>query len=104
MGVEIIDSGSTKPVETPLLNAYRTTDTEMAAALMSIGHKFVRLEEKRDKWGKKWCYVFAHNDVRDDLTKWLNGELRVDPRLLLNNYADLKNLINNKDFNPKDPK
>lgn len=98
MGVEIQDNSIAKAPELPIPDAYRTTDAEMAAALMSIGHKFVRIEEKKDRNGRKTVFVFEHKKVRTDLTKWLNGELQVDPRLLLNNLSDLKNLVHNKDF------
>ena len=98
MGVEVTDGNAAKPPEPTIPDAYRTTDAEMAAALMSIGHKFVRIEEKKDRFGRKAVFVFEHKKVRDDLTKWLNGDLRVDPRALLNNLSDLKNLVHNKDF------
>lgn len=101
MGVEIEDSGGSdeKAVAVPAGNSqYRTTDIEMAATLMTIGHKFVELAEKREKRAKRVLFVFAEKMVKEDLTKWLNNELLVEPRALLNNLSDLKNLVHNKGF------
>lgn len=100
MGVEIIDSlGQAVPKpELTKDGSYRTSDIEMATVLITLGHRCVDLVEKRDKKAKRVVFMFEHNKVRADLNKWLNGDLRVDPRLLLNNLSDLKNLVHNKGF------
>jgi hypothetical protein len=99
-GVEILDSGGAKIVPpVPVKDcSYRTSDIEMATVLITLGHKCLDLGEKRDKKAKRVVFVFEHNRVREDLKKWLNGGLAVDPRLLLNNLSDLKNLVHNKGF------
>lgn len=100
MGVEILDSqGQAVPKLEPAKEAgYRTSDIEMATVLITLGHECVDLVEKRDKKAKRVVFVFEHNKVREDLKKWINGGLSVDPRLLLNNLSDLKNLVHNKGF------
>ena len=101
MGVEIAGDnvGAKKDVKVPEADEkYRTTDIEMAAALMTLGHKFLDVEEKKERRGRRILFVFEHNVVKDDLVKWLNNELSCEPRLLLNNLRDLKNLVHNKGF------
>lgn len=98
MGVQINESGGPKPEEAPPVERYRTTDMEMATVLITLGHKCIDLGQKKENRAKRVLFVFEHNRVKDDLQKWLNGELRVDPRNLLNNLADLKNLVHNKNF------
>lgn len=100
MTVQISESGPDKKKEKPAggNNRYRTTDIEMATVLISLGHKCVELGEKKENRTRRILFVFEHNRVKEDLRKWINGELSVEPRSLLNNYADLKNLVHNKNF------
>jgi hypothetical protein len=100
MSIQILESGvgqkkEVKPIED---GRYRTTDIEMATVLISIGHKCIELGEKKENRARRVLFVFEHDKVKDDLQKWINGELSVDPRKLLNNLADLKNLVHNKNF------
>ena len=98
MSVEINDQNPKRDGSDTSNSQYVTTDIEMAATLLSIGHKFVEIGERREKRTRRATFVFSHNMVRADLTKWFNGELSVDPRVLLNNLSDLKNLVHNKGF------
>ena len=103
MSIEVVESGDKKEALAKAGSGengrYQTTDIEMASTLITIGHKFVSLSERKEKkQPKRIVFVFQHNAVREDLTRWLNGELSVDPRLLLNNLSDLKNLVHNKGF------
>jgi hypothetical protein len=101
MTVQISESdgvGKKKQGRPPENNRYRTTDIEMATVLISLGHKCVDLGEKKENRTRRILFIFEHNKVKDDLRKWINGELSVEPRSLLNNYADLKNLVHNKNF------
>jgi hypothetical protein len=106
MSVEITEGGeevrkarATQKAAPQENGRYQTTDIEMAATLITIGHKFLHINERKEKkQPKRIVFVFEHNAVKDDLTRWLNGDLSVDPRLLLNNLSDLKNLVHNKGF------
>jgi hypothetical protein len=99
MTVQISESGpDKKKKQSEPNNRYRTTDIEMATVLISLGHKCVELSEKKENRTRRILFIFEHNRVKDDLRRWINGELSVEPRSLLNNYADLKNLVHNKNF------
>jgi hypothetical protein len=115
MSVEIQDSrgkneaspeelSSGKPSKEPQVKKSKkakpwpTCDIEMAATLRTLGHKVIELGEKRDGKLRRVKFIFEHDKVKEDLRKWLNGELMVDPRELLNNFNDLKGLVNNKGF------
>jgi hypothetical protein len=97
MAVDIAEGGPDN--RTSEVGEYKTTDIEQAATLMTIGHKFVRLDVKKEPRNpKRMWFVFDTKKVKDDLTKYLNSDLSVCPRVLLNNLSDLKNLVHNKDF------
>lgn len=100
MSVQINEGGvgKKKEIKEPTNNQYRTTDIEMATVLITLGHKCVELKEKKENRTRRILFIFEHNLVKSDLQKWINGELSVEPRGLLNNYADLKNLVHNKNF------
>ena len=102
MTVQISEStspGQKKPVASEVANnKYRTTDIEMAAVLISLGHKCVELGEKKENRTRRILFIFEHNILKEDLRKWINGELLMEPRALLNNMANLKSMIHNKNF------
>jgi len=99
MTLEIQDSrGAGERVEEDPNEPYRTTDLETAAILRTIGHKFIGLEQKRSRRSKKLQFVFERNNIKEDMMKMVNDEMAVNPRLLLNNFNDLKNMIHNKEF------
>lgn len=100
MTVQISDSAGVGKKKAPKLpdNRYKTTDIEMATVLITLGHKCIELGEKKENRTRRILFIFEHNVVKEDLQKWINGELRVEPRSLLNNMADLKNLVHNKNF------
>jgi hypothetical protein len=98
MTLEVIDSGGARDRSEELDDHYKTTDLETAAILRTIGHKFIGLEKKRSRRSKKLQFVFATKSIKSDMMKMVNDELAVNPRLLLNNFNDLKNMIHNKEF------
>jgi hypothetical protein len=87
---------------------YPTSDIEMACTLLTLGHKLVTYIEKERPdghhkgnragrpRGSHTEFVFEHDKVKDDLIKWFNGTLSVNPRDLLNNFSDMKNSVHNK--------
>jgi hypothetical protein len=74
---------------------YPTSNLQLAAALRAAGHKFIDIRKKMEdgKETERIEFVFATNDVKETLRRWMNNELRVCPRTLLNDAADLKNLV-----------
>jgi hypothetical protein len=104
MSVEITESGAKKPHdpegEANGSKPYITSNIDVAATLIALGHKFTGLKvTKPDGGGKpRVRFTFEHNLISEDLKKWFNGELLVDPRQLLNNLNNLRNLTFNKGF------
>lgn len=103
MAVEIDESAKGDPnqaMATPGVKAYVTSNIDMAATLIALGHKFIGLRVTKPAEGGKarLRFAFEHNVIAEDLKKWFNSELRVDPRALLNNLANLRNLTFNKGF------
>lgn len=75
---------------------YPTTNLQTAAVLKTVGHKFKDIRRQESSGGApRTEFIFAHNDVKETLIQWLNDELRVCPRTLLQNESDLKNLVHN---------
>lgn len=77
---------------------YPTTNLHIAAVLKTVGHKFIEIRRQTDNGEEtgRVEFVFDHNDVKTDLTKWMNNDLRVCPRTLLQNEEDLKNMVHSK--------
>lgn len=98
MSVEICESG--KPITEP----YPTTSIEIAATLMAVGHKCVDLRLKIEKNNEARVeLVFDRNDVKATLKDWVNGDVKVNARQLLNNLADLKDMVHNKAWHEPNP-
>lgn len=83
-------------IEEPIKSPFPTTDTELAAVLMASGYKCREMRTKKDNSTKRIVFVFDHDLVKEDIRKWLNGDLRIEPRNLLNILAKIKFIIHSK--------
>ena len=79
---------------------YPTSNLQLAAALRAAGHKFLDIRKKVEggKETSRIEFVFEGNDVKETLRCWLNNELRVCPRTLLNDAADLKTIVHSSNW------
>lgn len=79
---------------------YPTSNLQLAAALRAAGHKFLDIRKKMEggKETSRVEFVFESNDVKETLRRWLNNDLRVCPRTLLNDAADLKTLVHSNNW------
>jgi len=73
-----------------------TSDIDMAAMLMSCGHKLLDTTERREKGRtNKMVFYFKNEDIKEDILSYTNHTLMIYPRKLFDAYRHLKNLCHN---------
>ena len=70
-----------------------TDNMALAAYLMARGVKFVRIQKSDVKKGIKIFVLEKTDKARVEKAKFLNGIAKVEPRLFLERYRDLRSLI-----------
>lgn len=75
---------------------FKTTDINTAAALVTTGHTLLdhsRISKKvNNRTQYQTEFVFLSEGTKEALTRFTNGDLRVDARTLLDNLKHLKSL------------
>lgn len=75
---------------------FKTTDINAAAALMAVGHTLLDhsriIKRVNNKTQQQTEFVFVSSGTKDVLNKFMNGELTVNARVLLDNLKHLKSL------------
>lgn len=75
---------------------FKTTDIEAAAALMTSGHQLLDyskiIKKVNNKTRSQTQFVFLASGTKEILSKFMNGELTVNAKVLLNNLKHLKSL------------
>lgn len=83
---------STKAVE-----YYKTTDLDLAAALLCIGHPLEDVNRK-NRFGSRPEAVFCFQDcdqLQDDVRAYTNDTVEVSPRKLFSRWRELKTRARN---------
>ena len=76
-------------MEKPMIgDPYKTSDLQLAAYLVTLGHSIVTVEGPRDRRR----FVFG-NVPEADVTAYYGGARQVRPRDLFRTYRDLKTLL-----------
>lgn len=79
---------------------FRTSDIALASTLRAVGHKLVdvgiKTERHNGKAMRKTEFIFMREGVTKAVLQFTNGELRVDPKMLLDQYRNLKSMSMSK--------
>jgi len=70
-----------------------TDNMALAAYLMARGVKFIRMQNSDVKKGIKVFVLEKTNEARVEKAKFLNGIAKVEPRIFLERYRDLRSLV-----------
>ena len=71
-------------------NDFYTNDITFASALLCMGKKLLRSQPREDRPYEREFYFEEDGTLKDHLSDFLNGEMRVDPNLLQHHIRTLK--------------
>jgi len=80
-----------------MTDIYKTSDIHLAAALLTVGHRFTGVEPEGTRGrSSRAIFCFEGKDaIQTDVTNYMNDELRASPRELFGRLRELKGLASN---------
>ena len=73
-------------------DVYSTTDIDTATILKALNYLLVNVASEEGKRGRKVVFTFKGERIVQDLLEFLNDDLRLNPRDVLNRFREIKNI------------